>query len=36
LHHIEPTGFRVVDAGAYELKGIEKSLTLYEAVRDDS
>ena len=36
LHHIEPTGFRVVEAGAFELKGIEKPLTLYEAIRDDS
>ncbi len=36
LRHIEPTGFRVVDAGAFELKGIEKPLTLYEAVRDQS
>ena len=26
LHHIEPTGFRVVEAGAFELKGIEKPL----------
>jgi adenylate cyclase len=36
LHHVEPTGFRVVEAGAFELKGIEKPLTLYEAIRDDS
>jgi adenylate cyclase len=36
LHHIEPTGFRVVEAGPFELKGIEKPLTLYEATRDDS
>jgi adenylate cyclase len=36
LHHIEPTGFRVVEAGAFELKGIEKPLTLYEAIRDDA
>lgn len=34
--HMELTGFRVVEAGAFELKGIEKPLTLYEAVRDDS
>ena len=36
LHHVEPNGFRVVEAGAFELKGIEKPLTLYEAIRDDS
>jgi adenylate cyclase len=36
LHHIAPTGFRVVEAGAFELKGIDKPLTLYEAIRDDS
>jgi adenylate cyclase len=35
-HHITPTGFRVVEAGAFELKGIEKPVTLYEAIRDDS
>ena len=36
LDHIEPNGFRVVEAGAFELKGIDKPLTLYEAVRDQS
>jgi adenylate cyclase len=36
LHHVEPMGFRVVEAGAFELKGIAKPLTLYQAVRDDS
>ena len=36
LRLIEPTGFRVVEAGAFELKGIEKPLTLYEAIREDS
>ena len=36
LQHIEPNGFRVVEAGAFELKGINKPLTLYEAVRDHS
>ena len=36
LHHIEPNGFRVVEAGAFELKGIEKPLTLFEAIRDDA
>ena len=35
VHHLEPTGFQVVEAGAFELKGIEKPLTLYEAIRDD-
>jgi len=34
LHHIEPTEFRVVEVGAFELKGIDKPLTLFEAVRD--
>src|SRR5207342_2927148 len=29
LHHVASTGFRVVEAGAFELKGIEKPLTLY-------
>ena len=36
LHHVEPIGFRIVEAGAFELKGIEKPLTLFEARRDDS
>jgi adenylate cyclase len=36
LHHVEPTGFRVVEAGSFELKGIEMPLTLYEAIRGDS
>jgi len=36
LLHVEPSGFRVVEAGAFELKGIEKPLTLYEAIRDDA
>lgn len=36
LHHIEATGFRVVEAGTFELKGIERPLTLYEAIDDDS
>ena len=36
LDHIEPNGFRVVEAGAFELKGIDKPLTLYEAIRDHS
>jgi adenylate cyclase len=36
LEHIEPAGFRIVEAGAFELKGIEKPLTLFEVVRGDS
>jgi hypothetical protein len=36
LHHVAPTGFRVVEAGSFELKGIEMPLTLYEAIRGDS
>ena len=36
LRHIAPAGFRLVDAGAFELKGIEQPLTLYEAIRDDA
>jgi adenylate cyclase len=33
--HIAPAGFRIVEAGAFELKGIEEPVTLYEAIRDD-
>jgi adenylate cyclase len=33
--HIAPAGFRIVEAGAFELKGIEEPLTLYKAIRDD-
>jgi hypothetical protein len=29
------TGFRVVEAGPFELKGIANPLTLYEAIRGD-
>lgn len=36
LRHIEPAGFRVVEAGVFELKGIDEPLSLYEAIRDDS
>jgi adenylate cyclase len=36
LHHIEPAGFRIVEAGAFELKGIQEPLTLYEAISDES
>ena len=35
LHHVEPRGFRVVEAGPFELKGIANPLTLYEAIRGD-
>jgi len=35
LHHVDPKGFRVVEAGAFELKGIANPLTLYEAIRGD-
>lgn len=35
LRHIEPAGFRIVEVGAFELKGIQEPLPLYEAIRDD-
>jgi adenylate cyclase len=34
LHHITPSGFRLVEVGAFELKGIAKPLMLYEAIHD--
>jgi adenylate cyclase len=34
LRHITPNGFRLVEVGAFELKGIAKPLMLYEAIRD--
>jgi adenylate cyclase len=34
LRHITPSGFRVLEVGAFELKGIAKPLILYEAIRD--
>jgi adenylate cyclase len=34
LRHITPSGFRLIEVGAFELKGIAKPLTLYEAIRD--
>jgi adenylate cyclase len=34
LHHITPSGFRLIEVGAFELKGIAKPLMLYEANRD--
>ena len=36
LPHIAPSGFRLVEVGAFELKGIAKPLMLYQAIRDDS
>ena len=34
LRHITPSGFRLVEVGAFELKGIAEPLMLYEAIRD--
>jgi adenylate cyclase len=34
LLHLTPGGFRLVEVGAFELKGIAKPLILYEAIRD--
>jgi adenylate cyclase len=34
LRHITPSGFRLVEVGAFELKGIAKPLMLYEAIHD--
>jgi adenylate cyclase len=34
LPHITPSGFRLVEVGAFELKGIAKPLMLYEAIHD--
>jgi len=34
LPHITPSGFRLVEVGAFELKGIAKPLMLHEAIRD--
>jgi class 3 adenylate cyclase len=31
LPHIRRSGFRLVEVGAFELKGIARPLTLYEA-----
>ena len=36
LPHVTPSGFQLVEVGAFELKGIAKPLILYEAKRDDS
>src|SRR5438093_7933016 len=35
LRHLTPSGFSLVEVGAFELKGIAKPLMLYEAVHDD-
>jgi adenylate cyclase len=34
LRHVTPSGFQLTEVGAFELKGIAKPLTLYEASRD--
>ena len=34
LPHVTPSEFRLVEVGAFELKGIAKPLILYEAIRD--
>jgi adenylate cyclase len=34
LRHVTPSEFRLVEVGAFELKGIAKPLILYEAIRD--
>jgi adenylate cyclase len=33
---VEPRGFRLIEVGAYELKGIREPVTLLQAVRDDA
>jgi adenylate cyclase len=33
LPHIMPSGFRLVEIGAFELKGIAKPLRVYEGIR---
>jgi len=35
LRHVTPSGFRLVEAGAFELKGIAQPMTLYEAIREE-
>jgi adenylate cyclase len=35
LRHTTPSGFRLIEVGAFELKGIAKPLILYEAIYDD-
>ena len=34
LPHITPSGFRLVEVGAFELKGIAMPLLLHQAYRD--
>jgi adenylate cyclase len=34
LRHVTPSGFRLVEVGAFELKGIAEPLMLYEAISD--
>lgn len=34
LPHVTPSGFRLVEVGAFELKGIAEPLMLYEAIHD--
>jgi class 3 adenylate cyclase len=34
VRSVEPVGFRVHEVGEFELKGIARPVTLYEAVRD--
>jgi adenylate cyclase len=34
LPHLTPGGFRLVEVGGFELKGIARPLILYEAIRD--
>jgi adenylate cyclase len=36
VHGVEPQGFRVHEVGRFELKGIARPVTLFEAVRDGS
>ena len=36
LPQVEPRGFRLVEVGAFELKGIKDPVTILQAVRDDS
>jgi hypothetical protein len=32
---VEPRGFRLIQVGAFELKGIKDPVTILQAVRDD-
>jgi class 3 adenylate cyclase len=33
--HVTPRGFRLVEVGAFDLKGIQGPVTILQAVRDD-